>query len=95
MEQAKLVGVGFMGRPDRVSRLLDRMMEFTNRSYYLSKLENDHQASLFDNRSVKGFYFGFTPKGLCLSLIGRSIDPGSEKNYRITYVMKHKKDSLH
>ena len=94
MEQAKLVGVGFMGKPDRVSRLLDRMMEFTNRSYDLSESGCDHQASLFDTRSVKGFYLGFTPKGLCLSLIGRGIEPGSEKNYRITYVMKHRKNSL-
>lgn len=95
MEQAKLVGIGFMGKPDRVTRLLNRMMESTNRAYDLSAQGND-QVFLSDTRSVTGFYLGFTENGLNLSLFTKGIGPHSEKmNHRITYSMKQKKSSLH
>ena len=36
MEQAKLVGVGYLGKRDRMTRMLARLMESTNQVYGFS-----------------------------------------------------------
>ena len=89
MEQAKLVGVGFMGRPDRVTKLLNKVVENANHVYDIPIQGN------LDN-ALTGFYLGFTKQTLNLSLYIKSVvrHPG-KMNHRITYSMKHKKNSLH
>ena len=95
MEQAKLMGVGFMGKPERVTRVLNRLMEGANRVYDLPMKGNYCQASLSDTRPATGFYLGFTESGLNLSLFTKSMGSGPGKNHCITYSMKRKKDGLH
>ena len=89
MEQAKLVGIGFMGRPDRVTRLLNKVVKNANRVYDIPIQGN------LDN-ALTGFYLGFTKQTLNLSLYIKSVGryPGKIHN-RITCPVAHKKDSLH
>ncbi len=96
MEQAKLVGVGFMGRPDRVTQLLNRLMKCTDRAYDFSIKDHNHETLLSDLRSSTGFFLGYTEKGLNLSLFKKGASPHPPKmNHRITYSMKPKEDRLH
>ena len=95
MEQAKLVGVGFMGRPDRVARLLNKVVANANQAYDIPIQGNLDNASLSEKRSITGFYFGFIKQTLNLSLYTTPFGRHPEKmNHRITYSMKHKKNSL-
>ena len=59
MEQAKLVGVGFMGRPDRVARLLNKVVENANQVYDIPIQGNPDNV-------LTGFYLGFTKQTLNL-----------------------------
>ena len=89
MEQAKLVGVGFMGRPDRVARLLNKVVANANQAYDLPIQGN------LDN-ALTGFYLGFTKQTLSLSLYTKSLGRHSGKIHsRITCPMVHKKGGLH
>ena len=96
MEQAKLVGVGFMGRPDRVTRLLNKVVENANQAYAIPIQGNLDNASLSEKRSITGFYFGFIKQTLNLSLYTKPLGrhPGKIHN-RITYPVAYKKDGLH
>ena len=94
MEQAKLMGVGYMGKPERVIRVLNRLMEGANRVYDLPIQGGYHQAALSDARLMSGFYLGFTESGLNLSLITKRMGQGSGKRYCVTYSVKRKNDML-
>ena len=95
MEQTKLMGVGFMGKPERVTRLLSRLMEGADRAYDLPVRGGYHPYCLSDARPMTGFYLGFTESGLNLSLFTKSMGSGPGKNHCITYSMKRKKEGLH
>ena len=89
MEQAKLVGVGFMGRPDRVTRLLNKVVENANQVYDIPIQGNPGNV-------LTGFYLGFTKQTLNLSLYIKSVDRNPGKNHnRITCPVAYRKDSLH
>jgi len=95
MEQAKLIGFGFMGKPERVKRVLNRLMEGANRAYDLPTQGNYRQTALSDARPMTGFYLGFTESGLNLCLITKRMDQGSGRHHCVTYSVKRKNDSLH
>jgi hypothetical protein len=96
MEQAKLVGVGYLGKPDRVSRLLNKMVENVNPAYDIPIQGNFDNISLPEKESVTGFYFGFTRQILNLSLYIKPLGrhPGKIHDC-ITSPVVHKKDGLH
>jgi len=94
MEQAKLMGVGFMGKPERVTRVLDKLMEGANQAYDLPMKGNYCQSSVSEPRPTTGFYLGFTETGLNLCLITKRMDPGHGKNQCVTYPVKRNNDRL-
>jgi|GEM_PF-1874925 hypothetical protein len=96
MEQAKLVGVGYMGRADRVSRLLSKVMENTNLVPDFPGSGIGGPGCSGNPESVTGFYLGYTETGLELSLTERSTGPRAEKiHHRITRSVKQQRNRLH
>ena len=95
MEQAKLVGVGYLGKRDRMTRMLARLMESTNQVYGFSGPADAPAAFLSETPSLRGFYLGYSEKGLNLSLFPKGTGPDSGKHPPVTYSMTHKKNRLH
>jgi hypothetical protein len=96
MEQAKLVGVGYMGRADRVTRVLRKMVEDAHPAYDFPAAADFENASLSKKRTIAGFYFGFAGQALNLSLYTKITgrQPGMVLD-RTTCPMAHKKNGLH
>jgi len=80
MEQVKLIGMGCFGKPDRVARLIDKLVRHTRPVY-------DIQAGLdgatgLDPQGILGFYVGFSGQSLNLSLCLRQDAEPAQRVYR-------------
>jgi len=68
MEQAKLIGVGCIGRPRRVARMLGKIMKSTRSSYVIPAQAGSEKDWLPESGATAGFCIGYDAQGLNLSL---------------------------
>lgn len=95
MEQAKLVGVGYRGRSDRVARLLNKVVEDAKPAYDIQGWGPFDNSPLLKKRTITGFYLGFIRQALNLSLYTKTSGRHSgATNRRISCPLVHKTDGL-